>query len=316
MEKIWIVDGHCDSLGEYSLGKRDLKSSQSGHWNIERAKQGGVGLQFLAAYIESEYKPNQATWRGLQLIQAAHRFIKDNSNEVFLIRNRQDLSLVANQEKLGVLLSVEGGEILGESLFMLDIIYDLGVRALGLTWNQRNALGDGVGELQTNSRLTRLGEATVKRMNEIGMLIDVSHLNEAGFWHVLEISDKPIVASHSCAASICPHLRNLTNKQLQELGRCGGLVGVNFYPEFLSSTGQASLRDIVAHIQHIAEIAGIEAVGLGSDFDGISETPDGMEHAGKYRELIKELRQAGFSVDEIEKICYRNFMRLLSNVIK
>ncbi|MHB1652741.1 MAG: dipeptidase [Desulfitobacteriaceae bacterium] len=316
MKTIWVIDGHCDSLGDFSLGKRDLRSSTDRHWDLERARQGRVGLQFLAAYIESEYKPYQATWRGLQLIQAAQRFVAENSERVFLIRNRVDLTLLPALESTGILLSVEGGEILGESLFMLDIIYQLGVRALGLTWNQRNALADGTGEQDTNSRLTRLGQSVVKRMNELGMVIDVSHLNEPGFWHVLEISEQPVLASHSCAAALCPHPRNLTDDQLRELSRRGGLVGVNFFPTFLSSSGRADRKDVIAHIRHIAGVAGVETVGLGSDFDGISETPEGLEHAGKFPELIDDLAKEGFSKKEIEKICFGNFVRLLSNVIK
>jgi len=214
------------------------------------------------------------------------------------------------------LLSVEGGEILGETIFMLDIIFKLGVRALGLTWNQRNALADGVGEADTQSKLTQLGQEVILRMNKLGMLIDVSHLNEAGFWHVLELSKDPIVASHSCAKALCAHPRNLTDQQLRALAKQKGLVGVNFYPQFLQETGKATRDDVVRHICHIAEVAGVETVGLGSDFDGISETPQGLEHVGNYTHLLDDLRKSGFSPLEIEQITGRNFMRVLSSVLK
>lgn len=316
MENIWVIDGHCDSLGDYLNGKRTLQNpDEGGHWDLKRAREGKIMIQFLAAYIESEYKPSRSLLRGLELIHAAHRFIKENNTDVFLIKDQKDLLLLPSHEKTALLLSVEGGEILGEDLFMLDLIYELGVRALGLTWNQRNAIADGAGE-KTQSRLTRFGERVIDRMNKLGMLIDVSHLNEAGFWHVLELSNQPIVASHSCAYSLCPHPRNLTDDQLRALARNHGVVGVNFFPAFLRQEGEAALSDVVRHICHIAEVAGVETVGIGSDFDGISYTPLGLEHVGKMSELSKALSDVGFTHQEIEQIMYKNFMRLLFSVIK
>lgn len=316
MSEIWIVDGHCDSLLDYCSGQRSLRADDGGQWDLRRARQGKLGLQFMAAYIASEYKPERSLTRGLQLLQAAQRFLLDNSEEVFLIRTEEDLNQLPRSGKLGLLLSVEGGEILGDSLFMLDVIHHLGVRALGLTWNQRNAIGDGAGETNSRSRLTHFGEAVVRRMNELGMLVDVSHLNETGFWHVLEISTQSIVASHSCAAALCPHPRNLSDAQLKGLAENGGLIGINFYPNFLKPSGQARREDVVRHITHIADVAGVDAVGMGSDFDGISEAPEGLESVEKMELLLDDLRLVGFNENEIRKICYGNFMRLLANVIK
>ncbi|TGE32268.1 dipeptidase [Desulfosporosinus sp. Sb-LF] len=317
MENYFIVDGHCDSLIHFVEGERTLNDpSEGGQWDIPRAKQAGVSLQFLAAFIETKYKPAMSSWRGLQLIEGAHRFIADHAEQVFLVQKKLDLKQIPDPTRIGILMSVEGGEILGENAFMLDIIFKLGVRALGLTWNQRNALADGVGEVCTQSRLTNLGQEVVLRMNELGMLIDVSHLNEAGFWHVLELSKHPIAATHSCAKALCPHPRNLTDPQLRALAKQKGVVGVNFYPRFLKETGPTTRNDVVRHISHIAEVAGVEAVGLGSDFDGISETPEGLEHVGDYYRLLNDLAKIGFSTLELEQIAGRNFMRLLSSVLK
>lgn len=317
MEKPYIIDGHCDSLIHFVNGERTLQDpSEGGHWDTQRAREAGVSLQFMAAFIETKYKPSMATWRGLQLIEGAHRFIADHLDQVFLVQKKLDLKQIPDPARIGILLSVEGGEILGENLFMLDIIFKLGVRALGLTWNQRNALADGVGEVDTQSRLTQLGQEVVLRMNKLGMLVDVSHLNEAGFWHVLELSQDPIVASHSCAKTLCAHPRNLTDQQLRALAKHKGVVGVNFYPRFLKESGKATRDDVVRHICHIAEVAGVETVGLGSDFDGISEAPDGLGHVGDYDYLLNDLTKRGFSNLEIEQITGRNFMRLLSAVLK
>lgn len=317
MNNFFIVDGHCDSLIHFVNGERSLLNPlEGGHWDTQRAKLAGISLQFLAAYIETVYKPAMATRRGLQLIEGAHRFITDHPEQIFLVLGKQDLQQIPDPSRIGILLSVEGGEILGQNLFMLDIIYKLGVRALGLTWNQRNALADGVGEIDTQSRLTNLGQEVVLHMNKLGMLIDVSHLNEAGFWHVLELSKDPIAATHSCAKALCSHPRNLTDQQLRALAEHKGVVGVNFYPNFLRETGPTKRVDVIRHICHIAEVAGVDTVGLGSDFDGISETPVGLEHVGDYSKLIDDLIRVGFSTQEIEQILSRNFMRLLSDVLK
>ncbi|CAA7602488.1 Membrane dipeptidase (Peptidase family M19) [Acididesulfobacillus acetoxydans] len=316
MNKPYVIDGHCDSIGDYSSERRSLRGQEGGQWDLERARRGRVGVQFMAAFIESEYKPARATMRGLELIAALHRFVSDNGERVFLIQGRDDLKRIEPESKTGLLLSVEGGEILGESLFLLDIIHRLGVRALGLTWNQRNAIGDGVGEQGSQGRLSHFGERVVRRLNELGMIVDVSHLNEAGFWHVLELSSAPIVASHSCARALCDHPRNLTDGQLKALARNKGVVGLNFCPAFLSDSGRAERRDVVRHISHIAEVAGVDVIGLGSDFDGIAETPDGLENVSTLPLLAEDLERAGFSSQEIGQIYAKNFERLLSNVLR
>ncbi|WP_407308582.1 dipeptidase [Desulfosporosinus sp. SB140] len=317
MENYFIVDGHCDSIAHYVNHERTLSApTEGGHWDIPRARNANVSLQFLAAFIETQYKPSKATWRGLELIEGVHRFVEAHSDQVFLIREKLDLNRIPEPTKIGVLLSVEGGEILGENLFMVDTIFRLGVRSLGLTWNQRNALADGVGEKETHSKLTHLGQAVVKRMNQLGMLIDVSHLNEEGFWHVLDLTEYPVAATHSCAQSLCPHPRNLTDPQLRALAKQKGIVGVNFYPEFLKGNSPVTRQDVVRHISHIAEVAGVETVGFGSDFDGIDATPKGLENVSDYTYLIEDLEKIGFSNKEIEQISGGNFIRVLSDVLK
>ena len=317
MDNIWIADGHCDSLGDFINGKRDLRSrSTSGHWDLIRAREGKIGLQFLAAYIESEYKPFLALQRGLEYIEAALRFVEQNNKQVFLVQTKEDISRLAQTDQVGLLLNIEGGEIIGESLFMVDVIYRLGVRSMGLTWNERNAIADGIGEANSKGGLSQFGRRVVSKMNEVGMLIDVSHINKAGFWDVIAQSSQPIVASHSCAQRICNHPRNLDDQQLKALAEVKGVVGVNFCPEFLNETGQASIEDVIKHICYIAEIAGVDTVGIGSDFDGIISTPKGLEDVSKMSILIERLRAVGFNTGEIHKICHENFVRLLKDVLK
>ncbi|HHV63950.1 MAG TPA: membrane dipeptidase [Peptococcaceae bacterium] len=317
MHKLWIADGHCDSLGDLTSGKRDLLGlAGEGHWDLVKACQAGIGLQFFAAYIESEYKPFLAGLRGLEHIEAALRFIDNNPEDVFLVKGQDDLSNLGNSKKIGLVLHIEGGEILGESLFMLDIIYRLGVRSIGLTWNERNALADGVGEVGSQGGLSRFGKQVMKRMNSLGMVIDVSHLNEAGFWDVVAGSVAPIIASHSCARALCDHPRNLSDKQLKALAEVKGLVGVNFCQDFLNETGKATIDDVVRHICYIAEVAGVDCVAFGSDYDGIPSPPLGLEDASKFPHLLEKLKDCGFKDTELTKICHGNFVRVLANVLK
>lgn len=317
MQDCYIVDGHCDSLIDFVSGKRSLLDpSQGGQWDVQRARLGGVALQFMAAFIETGYKPGMSTWRGLQLLEGALRFIEGQPQQVFLVKDKVDLKLIPDPNRIGIFLSVEGGEILGEDIFMLDLIFKLGVRALGLTWNQRNALADGIGEVGTQSKLTHFGQEVVLKMNQLGMLIDVSHLNEAGFWHVLELTQAPVIASHSCAKTLCSHPRNLSDEQLIAMAKNKGVIGVNFYPQFLRESGSASRDDVIRHICHVAEVAGVETVGLGSDFDGIDEAPEGLSHVGEYHRLLEDLAKIGFSTSDIKKIAGQNFMRLMSDVLK
>lgn len=317
MEKLWIADGHCDSLGDLTLGKRNLRGlTDSGHWDLIKARDANIGLQFFAAYIEKEFKPFLATQRGLEHLQAALKFIDENKDDVFLIRNKDDLARLGKTRAIGLLINIEGGEILGESLFMLDLIYRLGVRSIGLTWNERNAIADGVGEQNSKGGLSCFGLKVISEMNTLGMIIDVSHINEAGFWDVINTSNKPIIASHSCAQAICQHPRNLNDQQLQALAEINGVVGINFCQDFLSNSGQANIDDVVKHICYIAEIAGVDTVGFGSDFDGIPSTPQGLEDAARFPLLIEKLKDCGFSTEEIRKICHKNFVRVLGDVLE
>ena len=314
---LWIADGHCDSLGDLANKKRDLRGTANfGHWDLKKAKQANIGLQFFAAYIEEEYKPFLAGQRGLQLLEEALNFIDENPEDVFLLKSKEDLSKLGQVKQMGILINIEGGEILGESLFMLNLIFRLGVRSMGLTWNGRNAIADGVGESGSRGGLSRFGFKVIARMNDLGMIIDVSHLNEPGFWDVIGHSSSPVIASHSCAYKLCNHPRNLKDEQLRALAENRGLVGVNFCPDFLCANGRGSIDDVVRHICYIAEIAGVDTVAFGSDFDGIPIPPVGLEDASKFPLLIHKLAGAGFKEEEIRKICHGNFVRVLTDVLK
>lgn len=215
--------------------------------------------------------------------------------------------------KIGVLLALEGGEgIFDESA--LRIFYRLGVRMISLTWNQRNQFADGIAELETNGGLTLQGKKIIREMEDRGIILDVSHIAPAGFWDIVKIARKPFLASHSNVMSICSHRRNLDDEQIKAIARNGGLIGINFEPEFLANNKKADISDVIRHIDYIRKLVGIESVVLGTDYDGIETTPIGLEDLGKLDNLKKELLKKSYSMEEIEKISLKNWLDFFQKI--
>ena len=307
-----VVDAHCDTISAYLSGERDLvKGSTDGHLDLPRLRQGGVTVQFLASFIETEYKPKLSVIRGLELVEGCRRLIAANPEYLLLLDSYADIEKAMNSKRTAALLSVEGGEILGGKLFMVSMLYRLGVRSLCLTWNHANEIAGGVSE---PGGLTKFGVDVIREMNRLGMLVDVSHLSDKGFWDVLQVSQDPVIASHSCCRSLCDHPRNLTDEQIKALAQKGGVIGINFYSKFLTG-GQAGLNDVVRHIDHICSLVGSDHVGLGSDFDGCGSLPVGLEDVSRLPALGQALLDKGYSREEMEKIMGGNFLRVIRKVI-
>lgn len=313
-QELITVDGHCDTILELYKNKRSFwEYNQEGHLDWPRLQQAKINLQFLAFYIEPEFKPIGALARLLEVL-AYFRLQQEQAPEnINIIKTKQDLNNISSST-YHFLLSIEGGEVLERRLSILGILFELGFRCMTLTWNQRNDLADGVWEKDAHGGLTKLGREVVCEMNRLGMLIDVSHLSDAGFWDVLSRTTKPIAATHSCCRSICDHPRNLNDEQLLALKDNKGIIGINFYPGFLGKD-KTDIDTVIEHIEHAASIAGIEHVGLGSDFDGINKTPRGLEDVTKLPELTKRLIKNGWSEDNIKKIMGGNFLRVLYEIL-
>jgi membrane dipeptidase len=308
-----IVDAHCDVLTAMEREKRSLgKKSGTGHVDLTRLKQGGVNVQFFAAYISPVYIPRALT-RALELIDHFYAELEDNAQEIMLVKNFLGIQEALAQGKIAALLTIEGGEALNGSIEVLRILYRLGVRCLTLTWNNRNEIGDGVCEERTKGGLTRFGEEVVREMNQLRMLVDVSHLSVAGFWDVLEVSNWPVIASHSNCRKLCDHPRNLTDEQIKSLAAAGGVIGLSFYPEFIQAV-EPSLDKLLDHVEHIAGVAGTDCIGLGSDFDGFQDTLFGLEDVSRLPVLTEGLLRRGFAGEEVQKILGGNFLRLLKNL--
>ncbi|HEY8496697.1 MAG TPA: dipeptidase [Limnochordales bacterium] len=314
-QQCFVVDAHCDTVLRLVNGGSLDDPEPAGHVDLPRLVAGGVDLQIFALWVDARQRRGGFTVRCLELLEAVEREVAAHPDRLQLILTRRDLEAARAAGKIGVLLSIEGGEALEGSLAALRAFYRLGVRALGLTWNGRNELADGCGDADSGGGLTAFGRRVVQEMNRLGMVVDVSHLSERGFWDVLEISQHPIIASHSNARAVCDHRRNLYDAQIRALAERGGVMGMNFCPEFLRSDGPATLDDVVRHIDHIVNLVGPDHVGLGSDFDGIDSTPIGLEDVSRLPALTEALLARGYDEASVAKILGGNFLRVFQSVL-
>ncbi len=303
-----IVDAHCDTLS--ALGEQKL-SQNGGHLDIERMQKGGVTVQFFAVFISPEHKGRELEL-ALEQIDTFYRELED-APTVKPVCSVRRLENCIQEGMQAAVLAVEGGEVLCGNIAVLRVLYRLGVRCLTLTWNNRNRLADGVGETGSNGGLTDFGRQVVREMNKLGMLIDVSHLSERGFWDVLEVSEKPVIASHSNARAVCNHPRNLTDSQIKALAGKGGVMGITFVPQFVDP-GNPSLSRLLDHVDHIVHLAGTDCLGFGSDFDGIDKTILGLEDVSKYPSLYRGLLNRGYCDEDVEKLLGKNFLRVINRV--
>ncbi len=312
-----VFDGHCDTILRIMNYKDSLINRKpTGHLDIPRLNEGGINVQVFAVFIEDIYKQNNSLKRTLQLIDCFLNEVEKNQEKISLITNYHQIKETNKKKKIAAILSIEGGEALEGDLGILRVLHKLGVRLLTLTWNQRNQIADGVNESQTGSGLTKFGLKVIDEMNRLGMLIDVSHLSETGFWDVIEKSKVPIVASHSNCYALCPHPRNLKDDQIKALAGKRGVIGVTFVPNFLTlEKRKTTVEDVVKHIDYLVEKIGVDYIGLGSDFDGTEVLPFGLEGAEKIPNITIELVKRGYKERDIKKILGENFLRVFKEVV-
>ena len=332
----WI-DMHCDTLSRLLKEKNAGLDRNSLCVDIERLKESGAAAQFFACYVNAaQFSGYKDPWdRAYEMVLAMISYARRSENAGFGIAcSCGDILRMERENRIAGILTVEEGGVLNGCHERLAALYDCGIRLVTLTWNHENCIGS------PNSRernvmekgLTPFGIETVERMNELGMVVDVSHLSDGGFWDCIRHSRKPVAASHSNARALCPHPRNLTDEMLHALGENGGAAGVNFYGAFLRQTGgegsqkdgkevlpagRADIKDIVRHIRYMTDRAGEEAVALGTDFDGFDRDalPAGIEGVQDMDLLWDEMKRAGFTERQIEKNAYGNVMRILHECI-
>lgn len=324
-----IIDAHCDTLLSLmdrpwpGYVKRDFFTrGDRGHIDLPRLKEGGVTCQVMAVYIEPQYKPVRSARRAMEMLDTFYSLV-DESEDFTLATCARDIEEAKAAGKTCALLSIEGGEAVEGSLALLRGFYRLGVRAMGLTWNQRNDIADGVGEKSAGSGLTDFGVSLVKEMERIGMLVDVSHLSDSSFWAVAKVAERPFIASHSNCRALASHPRNLTDEQIEAIAKKGGVIGVVYCPAFVDDSPEnVSLKRLCDHIDHIKSVAGIDHVGLGSDFDGFGPPLGGPDAAkvvlkdvSELPKLTEELASRGYTEEEIRKVLGGNWLRVYREVL-
>lgn len=315
---MFICDCHCDTLTElYNKNASLYKNEQ--HFDIKRQIALGGGLQFCAIYVPTEVFRYQGGLRyTLCLLDKYNQEIKklhENGIDVLQVRTAEDAGNVL-KHKAATLLAIEEGGAIDGSLEALRCLYELGVRAMTLTWSNRNDIADGINEEATGSGLTLFGKQVVAEMNHLGMLVDVSHISTAGFWSVIETSTKPIIATHSNAKSLCSHPRNLNDEQIKALAQNGGLAGITFAGQFLEEDWRnACIESVYKHIDYMMNLIGNDDhIGFGSDFDGISHPPYNIQGVQDYKPLIEYLSKY-YSDETINKITHQNVINLLQKVL-
>lgn len=309
-----ILDAHCDTLSKILDLQADLYEN-TGHVDIARIKKYDGFVQFFASFVDPAYGQAYAMRRALKIIDEAYRQFEKHKDVIMLCCNYKDIKSALNTGKVAAILSLEGGDALQGELSSLRILYRLGIRSVTLTWNYRNEIADGVLDASSGGGLTSFGKNVVKEMNALGMLVDVSHISERGFWDVLELSTAPVIASHSNARSVCDSPRNLTDNQMKGLFSKGGVMGLNLYPAFLNQSNKASVKDIIKHIEHICSLGGYDNIGLGCDFDGIESTPQDIKGVEDIGLIFDELLKLNYSEDFIRKLAGENFLRVIKQVL-
>lgn len=315
---MFICDCHCDTLTELYNKNASLYENEQ-HFDIKRQIALGGGLQFCAIYVPTEVFRYQGGLRyTLCLLDKYNQEIKklhENGIDVLQVRTAEDAGNVL-KHKAATLLAIEEGGAIDGSLEALRCLYELGVRAMTLTWSNRNDIADGINEEATGSGLTLFGKQVVAEMNRLGMLLDVSHISTAGFWSVIETSTKPIIATHSNAKSLCSHPRNLNDEQIKALAQNGGLAGITFAGQFLEEDWHnACIESVYKHIDYMLNLIGNdEHIGFGSDFDGISHPPYNIQGVQDYKPLIEYLSKY-YSDETINKITHQNVINLLQKVL-
>ncbi len=350
-----VVDGHNDVIVESILPGKDIgKRIKTGHTDLPRLKEGGVDVQVFAVWSDDKKWKKNAYKHANDQIDALEKLIANNPDKIELAKSSADIERINKDGKIVALIGIEGGNMIEERLDYLETLYNRGARYLTLTWNYNLPWVTAAAmEVKTKDKkgkgLTAHGKDIIRKMNELGMMVDLSHAGEQTFYDVLSITSKPVLVSHSNAAALTPHYRNLKDAQLEALKKNGGVVGVNFYSEFLDSNypkrvkklyykthkkdstnkeisvgkmygalsakqkheANAPFENVLKHIDHLVAKAGIDHVAIGSDFDGIESPPQELGDVTKFPVLTKALLERGYSKEDVAKIMGLNFLRVL-----
>ncbi|OJZ13282.1 dipeptidase [Sphingobacterium sp. 40-24] len=349
-----VVDGHNDVIYESIFQGKDIgQRISTGATDLPRLREGGVDVQVFAVWSDDAKWKSGAFKHANDQIDALEKMIAANADKISLAKSSGDIDAILKTGKIVALIGVEGGNMIEGSVDHLVRLHERGAKYLTLTWNYNlpwaSCAAMESGDMRSKDKgLTAQGRAIIRKMNELGMMIDLSHGGEQTFYDVLSITTKPILVSHSNAYGLCPHFRNLKDEQLEALKKNGGVVGVNFYsgfldpayetrlkglytskfgdtgdtkmstwamyeklPKELQQQADAPLSKLLDHIDYLVKKVGIDHVAVGSDFDGIESSPQGLEDVSKFPLLTKALLERGYTKTDVAKIMGQNFLRIL-----
>jgi membrane dipeptidase len=351
-----LIDGHNDLL--YALREAREKGDQLDpagpcptlHTDLPRLREGGVGGQFWSVYVPSDLPPVDAVTQTLGQIDALFELVRANPDRLELARSADDVERISGSGRVASMIGVEGGHSIGGSLGTLRILTRLGAGYLTLTHNDDTPWADSATGDRAHGGLTRFGEEVVRELNREGVLVDLSHTSDDTMRQAIEVSEAPVVYSHSSARALCDVPRNVPDEVLELVGRSGAVVQATFVPWFLTPAGAeanaaglrewdrlkrempgdnetvrqamdawfdaqpvppSALSDVADHIDHLRGVAGIDAVGIGSDFDGVQGLPEGLGDVSNYPALFDELAARGYGEDDLAKIAGRNVLRVM-----
>lgn len=287
MKEYSVFDAHCDTLCRI-LDEGGNITHNKYNTDTDRMREYKSYTQIYAMFISPDYHHNPKA----------------------RMKNLYDIYKSSDFTGITPILSIEGGEVI-ESLEDIDYISSMGVRCINLTWNGTNAICGGADD--ERSGLTAFGRDVIRKLNQKGILIDVSHLNDVSFYDVAEVATLPLIASHSNIRAVCNHRRNLTDDMFRIICESNGCVGINFYQPFVKENGECSVEDVILHIEHMLLLNGMDNIGIGADFDGVSDNlPMGIEGCQDLYKIFDKMRDLGYSDDIIERISHRNFERLFT----
>jgi membrane dipeptidase len=356
-----IIDTHADTPQRFFDGWSFSDPLGSGMINLATARAGNLAAEFFALWVDPhEFPAGTHALQALALADATLEQVARNPDTLRLCLTPDDILAARGEGRFAVLLGLEGGHVIENSLALLRTFHRLGVRYMTLTWSNTNDWADSSSDTPRHNGLSLFGRDVIREMNRLGMMIDISHVSDQTFWQVLDLSTAPVIASHSSARALTPAPRNLTDNQLRALARKGGVCMVNFFPAFIDEPwrlaweasrpernaaqaeaaapyraagvavpfavsdaidrrftaliGPPPLRSLIDHIEHVAQVAGIDHVGLGSDFDGIPQLPAGMASAADLPLITEALQARGFPDDALHKLLGQNLLRVMREI--
>jgi membrane dipeptidase len=330
-----LVDGHNDlpwairtsEQAPMDVAAYDLRTRTPGHTDIERLRAGMVGAQWWSVYIPYIAADAGAARVQLEQIDIAHQVIRRYPDVFELALTADDALRIFREGRIASMLGIEGGHAIENSLGALRAFHDLGVRYMTLTHSANNDWADSCCGLRTLGGLSPFGREVVREMNRLGMLVDISHVSPETMHHALDVTEAPVIFSHSNAFAITPHPRNIPDDVLRRVPQNGGIVMITFVPPFMNTdvmrwgnlppeqrrttpTPRATMADAIRHLEHIRSIVGVDHLGIGGDFDGIDTVPEGLEDVSTYPALFAELSRGGWSEADLRKLAGENALRV------